>query len=331
MRRAASTISAVLKGKSKALSKRKLLDLSLEELTTCTLLRRPSKRNRSPYVADAQLSDGREVLVHVPSLDMGGKCVPGATLLVKPARDRKGKKIGPNAVNPKYGTPKCEFIAQLLRVEEPENAPGCWIGAHPRLGELIAGKLLETSSVPGLRATTELAKEVRNPLGCDMRADFLVTHSPAQKTLVEVKTIVDTDYAAKTAPSKKSVKCVFIGPEPYRRAGIFPWGKGNQTGPNGEKVVSARAIKHVNELTLVAKGVRKPKEDSLQVGAAVLFIVVRGDALTARANRLACPTFANSLEAAKRAGVKVLAHRVRWGEQDELGIAFDDGEIPVTF
>ena len=65
---------------------RVLLDLRPLELVGVTLLRRPSRRNRSPYVADAELSsDGREVIIHVPSLDMGGKCVAGAKLLVKPA------------------------------------------------------------------------------------------------------------------------------------------------------------------------------------------------------------------------------------------------------
>ena len=78
------------------------------------LINRPSKRNRSPYVADVFLKDeNREVLVHVPNLDMGGKCISGSTILMKPARDRKGKLIGKDAINTKYNTPKCEFIAQL--------------------------------------------------------------------------------------------------------------------------------------------------------------------------------------------------------------------------
>ena len=43
-------------------------------------------------------------------------------------------------------------------------------------------------------------------------------------------------------------------PLTLQRAGIFPWGGGNQKGPEGEKVVSARAIKHVRELTEIAQG-----------------------------------------------------------------------------
>ena len=47
------------------------------------VLRRPSLRNRSPYVADIRVA-GREAICHVPSLDLGGKCVAGSTILVKP-------------------------------------------------------------------------------------------------------------------------------------------------------------------------------------------------------------------------------------------------------
>ena len=93
--------------------------------------------------------------------------------------------------------------------------------SHPHIGEMIAHELLAHSLVPAIRPTVSLQKEVRNPAGCNMRADFVITHDNAERTVVEVKTIVDTDYAAKTAPS--NVKCVFIGPEPYMRAGIFPW------------------------------------------------------------------------------------------------------------
>jgi len=111
-----------------------LLDLG-PELVRGVLLRRPSARNRSPYVADVALEDGREVLAHVPSLDLGGKCLPGMTLLLKPARDKKGSLVGADAVSAQYGTPKCEFIAQLARVDESEiGGPCLWNSgsAHTR-------------------------------------------------------------------------------------------------------------------------------------------------------------------------------------------------------
>ena len=52
---------------------------------------------------------------------MGGKCVAGTEMLLKLARDRKGALVGSNALG-KYGTPKCEFHTQLIRVNEPGNS-----------------------------------------------------------------------------------------------------------------------------------------------------------------------------------------------------------------
>ena len=51
---------------------------------------------------------------------------------VKPALDTKGNLVGPDAVNPKYGTPKCEFHCQLAKLPG-----GGWVGAHPSLGSAL--------------------------------------------------------------------------------------------------------------------------------------------------------------------------------------------------
>ena len=59
-----------------------------DDLVVATVLARPSLQNKSPYVGDVQLEDGgRTAIAHMPSLDMGGKCVPGAKILLKPARE----------------------------------------------------------------------------------------------------------------------------------------------------------------------------------------------------------------------------------------------------
>merc|ERR1711920_730896 len=69
-----------------------LLDLG-SELVRGVIIRRPSARNKSPYVGDVRLKDGDEALVHMPSLDMGGKCVAGAEVLLKRAREPVGAVV----------------------------------------------------------------------------------------------------------------------------------------------------------------------------------------------------------------------------------------------
>lgn len=284
-----------------------LFTLNDPESILGTMVQRPSKRNRSPYVADISIpsQNNREAIVHVPSLDMGGKCVAGVTVLCKPARDKKGQLVGPDAVSPKYGTPKCEYIAQLVRVDESSLSNHyipTWVGAHPSLGERIAHELILQGNL--FENVVDVKREVSKIAGLDMRADFVVTHQDGTQRVVECKTVVDTDYSSHHGVPERS-KCVFTSDTlPYKRTALFPWGQGNQKGPEGEKVVSARAIKHVRELTKLAKmkGYR----------STVLFIVIRGDAQAFRSNYEACSSFCKYLKQAEEAGVQILAKRVNW-------------------
>jgi len=308
-----------------------------EGLVQGTVLCRPSARNKSPYVGDVTLPCGRVAIAHMPSMDMGGKCLPGVGCLLRTQVDKKsGLPIGADAVG-KYGTPKCEFVMQALWCAEAENGAGCWVGAHPSLGEKAALALLEGGRLSDQLiggAIEKIEKEVTGVAGTDMRADFVLTHAGGQKTVMEVKTVVDTDYDPACTPPERfpGKKCVFLGHgKPYSRAAIFPWGNSNQKGPDGEKVVSARAIKHVRELTAIAEGV-KALSDGTRLNAAVLFIVVRRDAQSMRPNEEACPSFARYLREAKAAGVQVLAQRVAWGDEalgEMAGTAIDEGPLSV--
>ncbi|KAJ1477949.1 hypothetical protein T484DRAFT_1669855 [Baffinella frigidus] len=333
-----------------------LLDLTLgTSLVRATLLRRPSERNRSPFVGDVQLCDGRVAIAHLPSMEMGGKCVAGAELLLKVATNQKGTPVGSEAVSPKYGTPKCEFIAQLLRVDE--GAGEVWCGANPSLGErlaeeMIGGKHLDTYlSAPVL----SYKREVKNIAGTGSRADFVLLHTSSDNakaedgaahfSVLEVKTVVDTSP-------------INAGATPQELRATFPWGRSKQKGPDGERVVSARAIKHVDELAALARGDRVAWQEDAEedgapptppgggrskgseedaslprtgarMGAVLLFVVTRGDAGAFSPNAEACPSFARHLARAKASGVDVQAHQVVWGEGEDVGRAFYGGPVPV--
>lgn len=324
-----------IKAPSTSLDPKPLLTLP-SDCVEAVLQCRPSKRNKSPYVADVFVpSLNREAICHVPNLDMGGKCRPGVTLWIKPQRDKKGHLLGPNAVNPKYNTPKCEFVAQLLLVDEQAispNYPPVWVGAHPSLGEAIAEEVItrhvdKGSGLPGMGSIESFQKQVT--ISSHSRADFVLQPTSGRPRIVEIKTVVDTDYNPEWGlPDPSAVKCVFAVPEgaPHAKYGIFPWGQSNQKGPDGEKVVSARAIKHVAELTeLVKKGT---------YDATVLFIVIRHDAQGFRPNYHACPSFAKYLHKAQQAGVQILAKQVQWGDgkgDGVMGQCVDRGFIDVDF
>ena len=79
-----------------------------EDMVSCVLLQRPSAANKSPYVADIILdTEDRIAIAHVPSLNLGGKCVNGTKCLMKYARKTTGKKerVGSNEVSKKIRNP----------------------------------------------------------------------------------------------------------------------------------------------------------------------------------------------------------------------------------
>ena len=105
---------------------------------------------------------------------------------MKTSVDKSGAPIGADALG-KYGTPKCEFVAQLLRCVEPENADvgGVWVGAHPSIGEKVADALLrggELTDALGGGPIKAVAREYRvyyrknDPAGEDPQ-DYLVDHT----------------------------------------------------------------------------------------------------------------------------------------------------------
>lgn len=309
--------------------------LSLGQLYQGTVLRRPSEHNKSPYVADVKLDHGgAEVIAHAPMLDLGGLLKPGTVV-----RMTKSKPGG-----------KTSHAVQLVRVEEVECGEDGheWVGAHPSLGNSVARALLDRGFVSeaalGYSATEEtplsIASEVtmaETAEGETVRADFVVDN-----VVVEVKSCVCADYQKASAPqvTKKDRYVTVISedePEDYKRAGLFPIGKRGQDF-EGQKVVSARCLKHLRHLAKVAGGQVEHKLDKKLTEqdeherktfkAAVLLLVVnRGDCLTFRPCSEACPVFAHEFKAAQEAGVKVVAAGVRW---EGGGSCFFRGLLPIN-
>lgn len=280
------------------------------DLVFATIIRRPSKQNKSPYVADINV-DGRETLCHVPAQNCAGKCCSGAKALVRVATKANGKPVGANAIGGKFKMLKCEYIMQLIWFNDT------WTCAHPTLGEKLAYELIIQNKIPELRPIKSFQKEVSKYYNTDMRIDIVATHDDDSKTMIEVKTPIDAD----TELDDKMKKITKFDKE--NTCSIFPLGKRNQIGPNKKKVVSARAIRHIHELSQVAKS---KKNDSNAPSAVVLFIVARADVKNFYINHWGCPILAEYVEQAKKDGVTFIARQIGWNDD---GSAFDLGNIPI--
>ena len=341
---------------------------------------------------------GKVAVAHLPNLDAGGKCRPGARLLC-----RRQPGVGPDTLGP-HGTPKCELVCQLIRCEEAEHRSdfqiarlgvrggGVWLSAHPSLNEKLVEALLlrgafddrlaepvhpsgaprstdrgaaaiepgSASAAASVQTQVTARRRVTQSASGGYRPDFRLDHADGSQTFIETKQVVDTDYdprhaaeaaanqpghpvhapgGAYSADDAETAEGSSRRDDPnarhqhnnvYRRAGVFPWGKRSQKGPDGEAVVSARAIEHLRELAALARG---GGEFAFVVGASR----ARGggpgggrhDVASVRPNGAACASFARYLAEARDAGVLVVAHKVRWGEGADLGKAFDAGRLEI--
>ena len=294
--------------------------LSLGSLVQGTVLQRPSKHNKSPYVADVKLDDeGEEVIAHAPMLDLGGLIKPGTVV-----RLTKSKPGG-----------KTSHAIQLVGFKEI----GCdkdqiitWIGAHPSLGNAVAKVLLEgnyiSNDVLGNQNKSSITKvqsevTMRSDTEDTVRSDFVVN----EKVVVEVKSCVCADYHKSSAPQigKKDRYVTVISNEDkfedYKRAGLFPIGKRAQNFENG-KVVSGRCIKHLRHLSRIAQG----RDDHGFKESCLLMLVNRGDCSRFRPCQEACPVFADEFSIAKAAGVRIIAAKINWNKDGDCHFR---GLLPV--
>ncbi len=121
--------------------------LDLGKLFRGTLVKRPSAVIKSPYVADvslldaggkittlkAEISTTTTLLAHAPALDVGGMCVAGSEIYLS---ERSGEGRTSHSIELVRGAP-------LGGVGSTDKESGVLVGAHPRLGELIAEEVLK--------------------------------------------------------------------------------------------------------------------------------------------------------------------------------------------
>ena len=132
-------------------------------LQRATVLSRPSKKIKSPYLADIEL-DGKEILCHSAALGCCGYIVAGAIVWVleKPESNTKSTH-------------------EIYLIERDGQLVGC----HPLVANKIASTLLKSQLVLPIG---EIIQEVKFDT---CRFDFA---SSDKKTIIEVKCVPMADY-----------------------------------------------------------------------------------------------------------------------------------------
>ena len=244
-------------------------------LVKAKVLSRPSKKIKSPYLADI-LIDEKEYLCHSGSLGCSGHITENSIVWVL---EKEGSG--------------CKSTHEIYLIEED----GLMIGCHPLVANKIAYQILKKQLV--LPTMKDIMSESTID---DSRFDF-IAQCENRMTIIEVKSVPMADYFDGTTIEVEEYlrEC-----SSHEKIAIFPY---TIAGKNkGRKVsnepLSERALKHVNSLSNLAKTYK----------CILLFIVQRTDVSKFCITKLD-PIYKDACKKALDTGVIIKAVSVRWDNQ----------------
>jgi sugar fermentation stimulation protein A len=130
-----------------------------------TVLSRPSKVCKSPYVADVVLENGTKVLAHAPSLGCGGLCDRGAKVYLRVST----------------GTSKV-----CTHSIEASQQPGCVVSVNPKDAEEFIDTCLRNSLIERLSGASNIQRETSL---LHSRFDFSGVDGSGRPFVLEVKSV----------------------------------------------------------------------------------------------------------------------------------------------
>ena len=273
--------------------------LKIEGLTEGTIVKRPSKLIKSPYVADANINNN-EFLAHTAALGCCGLCETGSTILFAPMKNKD---------NPA----KCMYSAQLAIIHEKNTE--IIIGIHPKLAEELVEKSLTNNYLSILKNVKAYKREtvifVENKV--DSRFDFSGIDENGVPFIMEVKNVPLADYEDICAKDRKN-KC--YDDRPYNtKVAYFPDGYRKKTADP----VSPRALKHIKELTLIKK--------ESKTRCIMCYVIQRTD-IDSFQPSIIDPQYRAAVKLAVDAGVEIITLVIQWSKQGEAYFVKDDLYMP---
>ena len=210
--------------------------LQIDNLIEGTVIKRPSKYIKTPYVADIiPFNSETSILGHTASLGCCGLADVGATILMAPVP--KTKKHGDKL--------HCEYRVYLSVIKERNNE--IVVGIHPKLAEELVESAIKNNLLNILQNVQTYKRETTIYVEgkVDSRFDFTGIDSNGIPFIMEVKNVPLADYEDITAKDRKN-KC-YDSRSLDSKVAYFPDGYRKKS----TDTVSPRALKHIKELTLI--------------------------------------------------------------------------------
>lgn len=279
-----------------------ILLVDLKEVCRGEIVNRPSKKCKTPYVADVRIEMGQdqEILGHSPSLGCCGLADKGAIVLMT-------KTSGSTK------QPVCSYRIDLAIYKEDDKE--IIVGINPKLGETIAEEALKQNCIGCLQNVKSYTREVKI---MNSRFDFAGIDENGTPFVLEIKNVPLADYV--DVPKKDRIHCLaeLEHKNFNEKIAYFPDGYRK----NSTDVVSPRALKHIQELEEIAI--------TGKVRAILCFIVQRNDVKQFQTSNIDL-IYKEAVYKASQNGVEIITIQVEWTTQGKCYFVRNDLPIFLNF
>jgi DNA-binding sugar fermentation-stimulating protein len=282
----------------------------IDNLIEGEIIKRPSKYIKTPYVSDVMTQDDKiEVLAHSASLGCCGLADAGAKILMTPIPNNKKS-------NYKYKNKNqlsCSYRIYLSIFKEKNQE--IIIGIYPKLAEQIVENALKNNLLSKLQNIQSFKKETTIYVEgkVDSRFDFTGIDQNSVPFIMEVKNVPLADYEDITAKDRKN-KC-YDDRDINSKVAYFPDGYRKKS----TDVVSPRALKHIEELTLIKKE---------SITRCIMCYVIQRDDVQCFQPSIIDMKYRESVKNAIDCGVEIITLVVSWKKNGEVYFVRDN--LPIT-
>jgi DNA-binding sugar fermentation-stimulating protein len=280
--------------------------LKIENLVEGSVIKRPSKLIKTPYVADIIHSNNETpILGHTASLGCCGLADAGATILMAPIPKSKSKKQTDKLA--------CEYRVYLSILKD--KGAEIIIGIYPKLAENLVESAIKLNVLNSLQNVKKYKRETAIYVEgkVDSRFDFSGIDGNNIPFILEVKNVPLADYEDITSKDRKN-KC-YDDRDVNSKVAYFPDGYRKKS----SDPVSPRALKHIRELTLI-------KNESI-TRCIMCYVIQRTDVNRFQPS-IIDPEYREAVKVAMDAGVEIITLVVEWTREGEAYFIRDD--LPIT-
>lgn len=281
--------------------------LTIHDLIEGEIMKRPSRYIKTPYVADIEIcSNSQLILGHTASLGCCGLADVGARVLMAPVPKTK-KNTNSDKLH-------CEYRVYLSVIREKNTE--FVVGIFPKLAEELTESALKQNLLTRLCNVKTYKREttIYAPGLVDSRFDFSGIDENGVPFIMEVKNVPLADYEDMTAKERKQM--CFDNREICSKVAYFPDGYRKKS----TDTVSPRALKHINELSLIKRMSR--------TRCIMCYVIQRIDVDRFQPSVID-PEYREAFKNAVKSGVEIITMVVQWTREGEAYFVRDD--LPINF